>query len=55
MGAKKATIHFYSLALYLMVGLFTILLYSNTLNHGFVLDDDLVCTKNSFVQAGLQA
>ena len=38
--------------LYLMVGLFTALLYTNTLNHGFVLDDDLVCARNSFVQAG---
>lgn len=33
--------------------LFAFLLYSNTLNHGFVLDDDLVCLKNNFVQDGL--
>ena len=36
----------------LVVGLFTVLLYLNTLNHGFVLDDVLVCSRNSFVQQG---
>lgn len=33
--------------------LFAFLLYANTINHGFVLDDDLVCKKNAFVQAGI--
>jgi len=32
---------------------FAFLLYANTINHEFVLDDDLVCKKNAFVQAGL--
>ncbi len=32
--------------------LFSFLLYANTINHGFVLDDDLVCVKNDFVQKG---
>jgi tetratricopeptide (TPR) repeat protein len=36
----------------LVVGLFAVLLYANTLNHRFVLDDDLVCSKNRFVQEG---
>ena len=31
---------------------FAFFLYANTLDHGFVLDDDLVCAKNKFVQAG---
>lgn len=40
--------------LYIALGIFffATLLYSNTFNHGFVLDDDLVCKKNDFVQAG---
>jgi tetratricopeptide (TPR) repeat protein len=33
--------------------LFAFLLYANTIDHGFVLDDDLVCKKNAFVQAGI--
>lgn len=33
--------------------IFAFLLYANTINHGFVLDDDLVCKKNNFVQAGV--
>jgi len=32
---------------------FAFLLYANTINHGFVLDDDLVCKKNTFVQEGI--
>ena len=31
---------------------FTFLLYVNTIGHGYVLDDDLVCNKNRFVQNG---
>lgn len=33
--------------------IFAFLLYANTINHGFVLDDDLVCKKNRFVQEGI--
>lgn len=33
--------------------IFAFLLYANTINHGFVLDDDLVCKKNDFVQEGI--
>lgn len=32
---------------------FTFLLYGNTLNHDFVLDDSIVITENSFVKQGL--
>ena len=32
---------------------FAFILYANTINHGFVLDDDLVCKKNNFVQEGI--
>ena len=35
------------------VFIFAFLLYANTINHGFVLDDDLVCNKNGFVQEGI--
>ncbi len=31
--------------------IFAFFLYSNTIYHGFVLDDDLVCNKNKYVQA----
>lgn len=31
---------------------FAFLLYANTISHGFVLDDDLVCNKNQHVQNG---
>ncbi len=33
--------------------MFVFLLYANTIQHGFVLDDDLVCKKNDFVQEGI--
>jgi hypothetical protein len=36
----------------LIVMIFAFILYANTLNHGFVLDDDLVSAKNSFVMEG---
>jgi len=36
----------------LAVFAFAGLLYINTLGHGYVLDDDLVCNKNGFVQDG---
>src|ERR1039457_4932757 len=32
---------------------FAFLLYANTLNHGYVLDDDVVYLKNKDVQAGI--
>lgn len=32
---------------------FAFLLYANTIGHGFVLDDDLVCKENRFVQSGI--
>src|ERR1035437_6866636 len=37
-----------------VVFLFAFLLYANTLNHGYVLDDDVVYLKNKDVQAGLR-
>lgn len=37
----------------IVIFFFAFLLYANTINHGFVLDDDLVCKKNGFVQEGL--
>ena len=36
-----------------VIFLFAFLLYANTLNHGYVLDDDVVYLKNKDVQAGL--
>lgn len=36
----------------LIVIAFAFLLYANTIEHGFVLDDDLVCAKNDFVKEG---
>ena len=36
----------------LAVFAFAFLLYTNTIGHGYVLDDDLVCNKNQFVQDG---
>ena len=40
---------------YTAIGLFVFafLLYANTINHGFALDDDLVCKKNDFLQEGI--
>lgn len=38
--------------LYYLVFAFAFLVYSNTLNHGYVLDDDVVYVKNKDVQAG---
>ncbi len=35
----------------LTIPIITFLLYFNTINHGYVLDDDLVCNKNKYVQA----
>lgn len=40
--------------LYLVMFSFAILLYLNTLKHGFVLDDDVVILKNTYVQQGFQ-
>ncbi len=37
--------------MYGILPLVAFLLYINTLNHGYVLDDDLVCNKNKYVQA----
>ncbi len=34
---------------------FAFVLYANTISHGFVLDDDLVCKKNSYVQTGISS
>ena len=36
----------------LAVFAFAFLLYANTIEHGYVLDDDLVCNKNRYVQEG---
>ena len=36
----------------LMLGVLAILLYANTLRHGFVLDDDTVLVRNQYVQEG---
>lgn len=47
---RKSTLRSWHYAI--AVALFSMLLYLNTLNHGFVLDDDLVCVKNEFVQKG---
>lgn len=37
------------------IGIFVLalVLYANTFRHGFVLDDDLVCAKNTYVQEGI--
>ena len=32
---------------------FSFLIYVNTIGHGYVLDDDLVCNKNEYVQQGI--
>lgn len=45
---KSATMRWMALAIFS----FTILLYSNTFRHGFVLDDDAVISANSLVQKG---
>ncbi|MBK9106332.1 MAG: hypothetical protein IPL92_17655 [Saprospiraceae bacterium] len=37
---------------YLLVFSLAILLYGNTLHHAFVLDDDAVIVRNTFVQQG---
>ena len=34
---------------------FAFALYANTISHGFVLDDDLVCKKNNYVQTGISS
>lgn len=39
---------------YLVLAVLTFALYSNTLKHNFVLDDDVVFLQNSFVQEGVQ-
>ena len=39
---------------YLIIGLLAFFVYANTLNNGFVLDDDVVFLKNQFVQNGVQ-
>ncbi|MEM1320689.1 MAG: tetratricopeptide repeat protein [Bacteroidota bacterium] len=36
----------------LAVAVFGFILYANTIQHGFVLDDPLVCVKNDYVQEG---
>lgn len=41
--------------LYLLLFATSFLIYSNTLNHGFVLDDDIVFKDNQFVQEGVAA
>ncbi|MEX2380551.1 MAG: glycosyltransferase family 39 protein, partial [Vicingaceae bacterium] len=38
--------------LYALLFVLTFATYSNTLNHGFVLDDDIVISQNRFVQEG---
>ena len=37
------------------VFIFAFALYANTISHDFVLDDDLVCKKNSYVQTGISS
>lgn len=37
----------------ILLALFAFIIYANTLGHGFVLDDDLVCRLNPSVQQGL--
>lgn len=37
----------------ILLFLFAFVLYANTLSHGFVLDDELIITKNQYVQQGL--
>ncbi len=39
---------------YLILFAFAILLYANTLNHDFVLDDEVVILKNNYVQKGIE-
>jgi len=39
---------------YLVLSIFTFILYSNTLNHSFVLDDSIVITDNVFTQQGIK-
>ena len=45
---NRNTVHF-------ILFIFTLLLYSNTFNHGFVLDDYSVITENSVTQKGITA
>ena len=47
-GAEAKKERFISLFIFV----FAFLLYANTLNHGYVLDDDVVYLKNKDVQAG---
>ena len=39
---------------YLVLTVFAFVLYSNTLNHSFVLDDSMVITNNKFTQEGIK-
>lgn len=45
--------HLSSNYIYAILLVFTFILYGNTLNHGFVLDDAIAITENSFVKKGL--
>lgn len=40
--------------IYVAIFLLSFLLYAESIGHSFVLDDDLVCAKNSFVQSGIK-
>ena len=39
---------------YILIGVLSILVYANTLHHGFVLDDTAVIENNKFVKAGVK-
>src|SRR4051812_17970409 len=43
------------LKLSLFIAVFSFILYSNTLNHGFVLDDNSIIKENSLTQKGIPA
>lgn len=43
----------YSMGIYILILVFTFILYGNTISHDYALDDTLVITKNEYVKDGL--